>query len=370
LINIIFYIAIALLCYTYFFYPIFLLFLATFFKKPVDKKNSTPTVSLIIAAYNEQNFIYQKLINSLALDYDKNRIEIIVASDCSDDKTDEIASSFQDNGIRLVRLPYRGGKTAVQNLAFRQATGEILIFSDTKAIYDERAIRKIVENFNDQAVGCVGGCLLWKGTLQKSKNIIEWFEQKFKTSESEFYSIIGVDGCIYGVRKALFETLPENLTSDLVTPLRILQKGYRTVFEKEALCYVETVANEKSELKRKARTVRAGLFAIFNCRNMLNPLRYLRISFLLISRKVIRWLTPLLLLVCFVTNLILLHQDQIFYLSTLLIQVIFYLCALIGLKSELKIFKLPYRFCLLAIAAMYGWYLFLGSKNQEIWQRK
>lgn len=360
-----------LLLYTYVFYPYIIRLLSFFLGIDIHKKEFYPQVSIIISAYNEEDMIEEKILNSLSLDYPVDKMQIIVASDCSNDSTDDIVVKYQNRDVKLARLPKRGGKTAAQNYAFDFANGEIIIFTDVKAILDKQAIKSLVSNFSDKSIGCVGGRLIWKGALENSKNTVEKFDQNIKKIESQLYSTIGVDGCLYAIRSTLFEKIPENLTSDLVLPLLIVRKGCRTIFEKDAICSVKTVEQEESELKRKIRTVRAGLFGIFYNRTLLNPIKYPKLSFFIISKKILRWLTPLFLFLILITNILMVTTNHSIFVNTILVlQMLFYAFALSGIKFNSKLLQIPYRFSFLAIAAIIGWHQFMSGANVEIWERE
>ena len=364
----IFWVCLALIFYTYIGYPVIVSVLTPFFRKDIKKSYITPAVSLVIAAYNEEKDIESKILNSLNLNYPKEKLEIIVGSDCSTDKTDEIARKYQSEGIRLIRLPERGGKTAIQNYVVQQCKKEIIVFSDATSIYDKNAIRSLVRNFADPKVGCVGGRLLFKGnnqTLSATKNIIEKLDQTIKSFETNIHSTFGVDGCIYAVRKNLYQNLDPTLTSDFVEPLQIIKKGYRNIFEHDAVCYEEAVPDQKSEFHRKIRTVRAGLFGFFSVTDLINPFRFPFISFGLISRKFLRWCSPFLLIILFATNIMLVHI--IIFELLLMLQVTFYISAVIFKKNDNKLLRMPFHFCMLNAAAIRGWLEFSRGNKSEMW---
>jgi cellulose synthase/poly-beta-1,6-N-acetylglucosamine synthase-like glycosyltransferase len=338
-------------------------------------RNDLPRVSVVIAAYNEERSIGQKIENTLGLDYPKELMEIIVASDCSSDKTDEIARNYGDRGVKLSRMKERSGKTAAQNEAAKIAGGEILLFSDATTIYDRNAIKKIVPNFADSAVGCVGGRLIFHQHSEEKrvlpqKNLYELLEQYIRTEETRIWTTFGIDGCIYAVRKELYKPLDRNLTSDFVIPLMIIRDGYRVVFERHALAHEELPPFKGYELKRKIRTVRVGLTGMFAMRKLLNPLRYgFWIPFGLISHKVFRWLSPFFLMGLALTNFFLLKEFP--YNVFFGIQVLFYGLAAAGVvlndKLSSKIVSLPLYFCLLNMAAVFCFIEFIKGKRTEIW---
>jgi len=342
--------------------------------KKIRKADIRPTVTLIIAAYNEEVAIREKIENSLVLEYDKNKLEIIVASDCSTDKTDEIVRDYRNHGVRLVRLSERGGKTAVQNLAVKEAKGEILVFSDATTSYRTDTIQKIARFFADESVGCVGGKLLFKRKkgiiFGGEKNVIEEYDQYIKQRESEIQTIFGVNGCLYAVRKHLYESLSNNLTSDFVLPLKIIEKGYRVIYEPEALSFEEPCANARAEFKRKIRTVRAGITGLVNMRSLLNPFKRPFIFWGLVSHKLLRWLVPYFLLLAFGANLTLLGEND-FYKGCLIFQILIYAFTLTGYflektRYKVKIFPITFNFMMLNLAAIYGFVEFLKGNRGEI----
>lgn len=379
--TIVFFSAISLFFYTYFVYP-FLLFLLALLKPKklfltLRTNETIPSVSLIITAYNEENDIERKIKNSLNLDYPKEKIEIIVVSDGSKDNTDDIVSNYSQKGIKLISLSKRGGKTAAQNFAVKNANSEILIFSDATSIYEKDAIKQIVKNFSDPLVGCVGGKLIFLNSahsnhaLLESKSAFNMYEQFVKRYESIVFTTFGVDGCIYAIRSCLYEPLEEFLTSDFVLPLRVIKKGFRTIFEENAKCYEETPQDTKAEFNRKTRTVKAGLVGFFNMTNFLimsNKKKF--VSFGLISHKLLRWLTPFMLISVFISNFVLGFYQNTFFIFFML-QVVFYSLAAIGFFTSMRKFKvvnLAFNFCLYSVSALVGFIKFIKEKPNEIWE--
>ncbi|UCC80219.1 MAG: glycosyltransferase family 2 protein [Candidatus Zixiibacteriota bacterium] len=356
-------------------YFIFLWFISRFVHKNVDKKDFLPSVSFIIAAYNEEKVMRQKLENSLNLDYPSDKIQIIVASDCSDDNTDNIVREFKDKGIVLSRLETRGGKTANQNNALTAATGEILVFSDAGTVYDPLAIKKLVRNFNDPGIGCVGGRLIHVADTFKSlvdeKNYYTSFEQKTKIFESSIYSIIGVNGPIYAVRRDLYRPLPEDLTSDFLTPLFIIRRGCRAVYEPEAMSFEEVPPTSGTEFRRKIRTVRAGVTVLYAMRSLLNPFRYFWPGIFLVGHKLSRWFFFLLMIGLLISNLFVIYDDTIYSIA-FISQIMFYFLVIMAKLNKSfqksKIFSIPYFFFIYNLACVFGIAQFLSGKKSEIWE--
>lgn len=334
-----------------------------------------PHVSLIIAAYNEEKVIQRKIQESLALDYPKEKLEIIVASDASRDKTDEIVKSFSDDRIVLVRQDKRRGKTCAQNLAVTRARGSILVFSDATTVFANDAIRKLVRNFADCSVGCVGGeehFLKQDGKLSQEAGFFWRYERLLRRYESKLSSLIGVSGCIFAIRKELYEPLDENIIEDFALPLLVAEKGYRTVAEEEAIAYEEPAADTNYELARKARIVAGGINVVIQMKRLLNPFKYPLLAFQLISHKIFRWLAPFFMLSFFISNMFLLTHSKTFFITGFT-QIIVYFLALIGYfvkkhSHAPKVIRLLYHFCVMNGAAMLGIVRFLRGKRQVIWE--
>ena len=360
MLEIIFFFFIFIILYVYFGYPLIILMIAAINKKTVQKDEEfEPTVSIIIAAYNEQDIIEEKLKNSLSLDYPKDKLEIIVFSDASTDRTDEIIRPYQDKGIVLIQLSERKGKTAGQNLAVEHANGEIIVFSDANALYREEAIRKIVQNFADQSIGCVCGELVYysedKSLIGDAENVYWDYEKFIKRQENRTASILGANGSIYAVRKNLFVPLPEDIISDFIEPFKVIEQGYRVVYESKALSFEQSTTNFHEEYHRKRRIINRSLYALFNFKKFLNPAKFPLLSFQLVSHKLLRWLIPIYLPIIFIVNLFLLKS--LFFQITFGLQIIFYITAILGYLLEKKnwhniLFYTPFYYCLVNVASL------------------
>jgi cellulose synthase/poly-beta-1,6-N-acetylglucosamine synthase-like glycosyltransferase len=229
--EIIFILSTFLLFYIYFGYPIVLVIFSVFSKdkKPSLNEKYRPKVSLIIAAYNEERVIEKKIKNSLALDYPKDKLEIIIFSDSSVDKTDEIVKQYKDSGIKLYRIEGRRGKTFCQNEVVKLAEGEILIFSDANSMYQTDVIKNMIPYFSNDNIGCVVGELRYenKKTDKKSKHVegenIYWkYDKILKMLESKISSVVTANGSIYSIRKSVYVPLEANMNSDFIEVLRMI----------------------------------------------------------------------------------------------------------------------------------------------------
>jgi glycosyl transferase family 2 len=273
-------------------------------------------VTVVICAYNEERDIARKLEECLATEYPAERLEILVASDGSTDRTDEIVHGFAPR-VGLLRVEGRGGKTVAQNAAVREARGEILVFSDVTTVYTPRTIPEMVANFADPRVGCVGGDLHYekeaRNTSAEGRALFWGYERRLRVWESQVHSIIGVAGCVYAMRKRLYVPLDAAAISDFVQPGRVTERGHRTVLEPRALAF-EPVESRSlgEELYRRARVITRGLRGAFTMPALLNPFRHPWFATLLWSHRVLRWLVPVFLLLLLGASVALAGEGPVF----------------------------------------------------------
>lgn len=357
--TIAFWIFAAMIIYTYVGYALLIPIIALFFQRRTMKKDIEPKVTFLITAYNEGRSIAAKLENTISLDYPKDKLEVMVASDGSTDRTDETARGFADRGVVLKRVEGRVGKTATQNEAVKAATGNIIIFSDATTKYSKDAIKKIVRNYAEKGVGAVSGRYEYVNPTGASVGIgtiLFWkYENFIKSMQTRIRTITGCCGCIYSVRKEAYVPLPPDIISDLVEPLKIIERGYRIVFEPEAIAYEETTEKTSEEFKMRIRVITRAMLGILYVKSLLNPFKYPFVAFQLISHKVLRWLIPFFLIGLLILNYFLLGHW--FYNMTFITQVIFYSAAMIGLISNafgrsVKILAIPIYFCLVNSASL------------------
>lgn len=287
-----------LIIYPYIIYPCILLF----FPK-MDRANSTispvTSVSLFIAAYNEEKVIAQKLENSLELDWTNLEFEIVVGSDGSTDKTNEIVEKYASINpeIRLLKMELQSGKVNVLNKGIPLCKGEIILLSDANAMYNKECVQKIIPHFMDSNVGCVAGekRMVRRGEEISQNEGVYWkLESKIKQLEDKVSTVIGADGACYAIRKNLFEQLPRNTAvDDFLNSMWIVQKGYRIAYEPDAYSCEDAGTTLQQELKRKTR-IASGNF--YNLRFLTEFLKPSRISFLFISHKLLRWISPFILI--------------------------------------------------------------------------
>ena len=362
--------------YTYAGYALTIPVLSLFFRRQSRLGDIEPEVTFLIAAYNEEKNIRKKLEEVLALNYPKDKLEVIVASDGSTDRTDEIVKEFSSRGVILNRVEGRVGKTEAQNRTVAIATGTVIIFSDATTKYEQDAIRKIVRNYSDPSVGAVSGRYEYvnpTGASVGTGTILFWkYENFIKSMQTRIRTITGCCGCIYSVKKSAYVPLPPDIISDLVEPLKVIERGYRVVFEPEAVAYEETTEKPSEEFKMRVRVINRAMRGILYVRSLLNPFRYPFVSFQLISHKVLRWLIPFFLIGLFVSNYFLLGVHW-FYNLTFAGQIIFYLTVFIGLIAELLGYKIkavaiPLYFCVVNFASFLAFFKTLKGHRAVTWE--
>jgi glycosyltransferase involved in cell wall biosynthesis len=298
--EVLFWVSLALAAYPYAGYPLLLALL------PPPRRSARPvgaaapsdpapaTVTLLVAARNEEAQIGGRIEELLGQDFPRERLEILVASDASTDRTDEIVAAFGGH-VRLVRSPERLGKVGAQNLAIPHATGEILVLTDAASRFAPGTLRALVDAFADPSIGCVSTEDDVRGG--SGERLYVRFEMGLRRLEARFHSLIGVSGSGYAVRRALVSTFPAELPNDFVTPLLALRAGYRAVPEPRAVAVYGAAPGARVEFRRKVRTVIRGIATLLWARALLDPIRSPRTAFLLVSHKLLRWTVPLMLLV-------------------------------------------------------------------------
>ncbi|HEY6249067.1 MAG TPA: glycosyltransferase family 2 protein, partial [Candidatus Angelobacter sp.] len=285
------------LFYVYVGYPALLCLIASLRRQRKLAPRYTPSISILIAACNEQANIRQKLEQTLQLDYPSDKMEILVLSDGSSDATDQIVTNFADSRVRLVRIPERRGKTNAQNQGVNHAQGEVLVFSDATTIYHAQALRYLAANYQDPSVGAASGRYQYFDRHENSPTglgtIAFWnYENIIKIRQSRISTLTGCCGCIYSVRKGVYTALAPDVISDLVQPLWVIQQGYRVVFEDRALAYEQTTESTSEEFAMRVRVITRGMRGLLSVPELLKPWKYPWIAFQLFSHKILRWMVP------------------------------------------------------------------------------
>ena len=374
--QVVFLAAMAMIAFSYAGYPALMFALSHILKRPVRRDDITPRVSVIIAAYNEERDIGAKLKNTLWLDYPRDRMEIIVASDCSTDQTDEIVRSFGAQGVILRQQPERFGKTVAQNRAVKISSGEILIFSDATTMYKRDAIRKIVRNFADPEVGCVAGQLIYANSSSSAVGDgcrSYWGYEKFlKHCESQVGSLIGVSGCLYAVRRICHARLASDMIDDFVIATEIHLQGLRTIYEPEAIAVEDANRRSRDEFRMRVRVIKQTLSALHRYRHTLNPFRHKMFAFQMIAHKALRYAVPFLLIAAFIASGW--GSGSVVWLRFAFIgQLALYGAAIAGLVRERRKLKLgplaiPYYFALANAASLVAFWKALRGDAYVTWE--
>lgn len=364
-----------LLCLcSYALYPLFIWTLAKLFPFGVKQAVARPAVSIIIPAYNEAKDIENKIQNTLALDYPREKMEILIGSDGSTDRTAEIVKRSSNNNARLVEFGENRGKTAVQNDLAKLSKGDILVFTDAASFLKQDAITKLVRNFSDRRVGCVAGRMHFIDTnsniTTQSQGFYWRYECKIRELESKLGRLIGVDGPLYAVRRDCYIPLEKNIISDLITPLLVLNRGKKVVLEPEAVVYEDPTLKSRQELITRRRITLRGLASLFAHSELLNPLKSTLLSAQLFFHKILRWFIGPLVMVNGLACTFL-SSNQIFA-TILIFYVLFGMAALggwvldhFGMRN--RVFAVPYYFTLVNLAATLGIIDFFRRKQAISW---
>jgi cellulose synthase/poly-beta-1,6-N-acetylglucosamine synthase-like glycosyltransferase len=292
-----------------------------------------------------------------------------VVSDGSTDATDAIVKEYSSRGVKLKAFRQRAGKTVALAGTVGEAAGEIIVFSDANGMYRKDAVKKLAGNFHDGTVGCVCGNLVYTGS-DRGENVYWNFERMIKKYENRAGSILGAAGSIFAVRKELYVPLKVPVVDDFIEPLMILKKGYKVLFEPEAVSVEEMAASITGEYARKVRIITSSISGISNIGELFNPLKYGLFSLQLVSHKMLRWLAPFFLIALFTANLFLL--SGVFYRVTMAVQVILCLLGLAGFFLDrkdvnIKIFSIPLYFMVVNLAALNAWYNFILGEKMIKW---
>jgi cellulose synthase/poly-beta-1,6-N-acetylglucosamine synthase-like glycosyltransferase len=374
--EILLWLSVAALAYTYAGYPLLVAIVSRLWPRPVRQGEAKPSVSVIIAAYNEERDLARKLENTLALEYPRDRLEVIVVSDGSTDGTDEIAQSFAAHGVRLHRLTGRRGKTTAQNAAVSRSHGEILVFSDATTYCEPHVLRAMVRNFTDAAVGCVTGRVRYvdptASAVGRGARCYWSYETFLRRHESRIGSLLGASGALYAVRRSCYVPLDQEACSDFVIATKMVEQGRRTIYEPEALCVEETNRRSEVELRMRVRIITQTLSDLWRHRAMLNPCRGGFYAVQLLSHKLLRYLVPFLLLTMLLVSAPLARVSG-FYAVLLGAQLGFYAVAAASWAVErlglrIGLLALPQYFVLANLAVVLALYQFLRGERYARWE--
>jgi GT2 family glycosyltransferase len=372
-----FWLSFALLGYVYFGYPAVAAIRARFWPRPRRRAPIEPRVSIVVVAHNEVDRIARRIENLLALDYPRDQLDIVVGSDGSNDDTVALARRYEALGITVHDFTQRRGKPATVNAVVPLVRGDIVVFADARQRFEPAALRALVANFADPAVGAASGELVLtarQGTATAGQGAsFYWRYEKFiRCAEGRGDSTVGATGAIYAIRRTLFDRIPDDtLLDDVLIPLRIVKAGYRVVFEPDARAHDLASATAKQEFVRKTRTI-AGMFQLLARETwLLNPLRN-RLWFETVSHKVLRLSLPMLHAALLISTIAL--ADRGFFGFMLASQLAFYGCAVVGSlqrdgRRHSTLVTAPCAMCVLLWATVVGFYRFAMHRQQVTWER-
>jgi cellulose synthase/poly-beta-1,6-N-acetylglucosamine synthase-like glycosyltransferase len=359
--------------YAYAIYPLVLALLSLGWKPPAPVADPSdeelPAVTLLIAALDEEAIIAEKIENSLRLDYPPGKLRVVVVSDGSTDRTDEIVRRYEPRGVALFRVEPREGKSLARNRAAEAATGDVLVMSDANAMYESEAIRKLARHFADPSVGAVCGEL--RLMRERGRENLYWrYEKWIKRLEDRFHSIIGANGSIYAIRRSLYVPLPAEVDDDFLEPLRAFLGGHAVRYEPEAVSVERDIEsrNVTREFSAKRRTVLRGIQSLHYLSKVADPFQPPALAFELISHKIFKWLVPFFLVGILAANAFLL--DRPVFVAAFAVQLFLYGWAIAGMATRRRIFYIPAFFVLTNAAAFFGVIAFLAGRRSRTWRKQ
>ena len=373
--RLLFFSSIGIILYVYAGYPIVLFILGLFKrrrKQRPDELEEYPSVALIISVYNEEKIIKEKIENSLQLDYPKDKLRIVIASDGSIDDTERIVKEYEGGNIVLKSFDIREGKSAALNRTILGINEEILVFSDANAFYKEDTLKKLVRNFADEDVGCAVGRLVYVSNhsyVGRGESLYWRYESLLNRLESRMRSVLVGTGTIFAIRRGLFRPVMNDVANDFQVPAEVAAQGYGVVYESEAIAYERSTYFFREEFARKRRIIVRGLTGYRHLKhNFGSPFRV----FQFISRKLLRWwIGPLLPLIYF-TNLLLI--DNPIFMTLFVLQNIFYISAAVGAllrrgRIQSKYLFVPFYFVLVNAASLAAITTYLSGRRLSSWEK-
>jgi len=388
--KIIFWVFLFIIFYAYIGYGILLFFLVRIKrlftkKKGIYNPDYEPEVTLFVAAYNEKDYVHEKVKNSFSLEYPQEKVRQVWVTDGSNDGTPDILKQYADKGVEVYHEEARGGKIGAMNRGMKFVKSPIVIFSDGNTNLGHESIRRIVNMFSDPKVGCVSG---EKRIYQKDSDSaagtegIYWkYESALKKWDAELYSVVGAAGELFAIRTEFFQHVEQDtLLDDFMISLRVAMKGYTIQYDPEAYAIETSSANVKEELKRKIRISAGGIQSIVRLAPLLNVFKYGVLSFQYISHRVLRWtLAPLGLLILLLSNIMITSQEGFLNFESVFTwiiyaQFVFYFAALLGWFLEnkeikVKILFIPYYFFIMNLSVYLGFIRYIKGNQSVKWER-
>jgi glycosyltransferase involved in cell wall biosynthesis len=368
----VFYLSLFGIFHSYFGYPLSLWILARFRRRKVDKRPMAPSVSIIVAAHDEEKKIEQKIQNLLEIDYPDDKMEVIIVSDGSVDLTNAIVAGYQDRGVKLLALPDQRGKEYAQLMAVQIARGEIFVFTDVAAHFKPDGIREIVANFADPSVGCVSSqdLVICAEGASSGESLYVRYEMWLRRLESRVQSLVGLSGSFFAARNSLCQDFNSEMDSDFKTVLNAIKAGKRAVIDSQAVCYYSDLSDPRKEGIRKERTVLRGMIVFFRHLSLLNPLKHGFFSYEYACHKLLRWCVPFFSVSVLVSNAVL-SLRSIDFMVILGLQIAFYGAGILHFFNLSSLNHLPFRissyFITANLSIVMAWLRFLRGERIIKW---
>jgi cellulose synthase/poly-beta-1,6-N-acetylglucosamine synthase-like glycosyltransferase len=364
--------------YPYVAYPVCVALLKALRPRPIQADLITPRVTVVIAAYNEASHIEATVRNKLQQDYPAGLLDVMVASDGSTDETDQVLAqlSAQDSRVSFLRQEPRSGKTAALNSLLERARGELIVFSDANSMYRPDTVRQLVAPFADPDVGYVSGRMLYVDSggslIGDGCSAYMRYENALRSWESAIGSIVGVDGAVDAVRRSLYRRMRPDQLPDFVLPLAVVEQGYRVVYAPEAVLVEETLISESAEYRMRVRVALRALWALWDKRALLNPVRFPLFSWQLASHKLLRYLSFLPLGLAALIDWVLLPRGRL-YAWVAAAECLAGMLAILALRGPQWLRAFPparycYYFLILNWASAVALWRFLHGEKQVLWQ--
>ncbi|MCK9157374.1 MAG: glycosyltransferase family 2 protein [Candidatus Cloacimonas sp.] len=374
--KIVFWVSWLLLAYHLFGYGLILfIFNALFTKKKslYPEPDEYPSITVLCPAYNEEKLIEAKIQSFLNLDYPKDKIKMIVISDDSTDKTNEIVEKYTNYNISLVIQKPRAGKQNAHNLVLPMLDTEYILSTDADCLFEPDSVKILVANMlSDRRIGLVSGAVkkVDKGNRESGEGIYWKYESFLKLMESKFKTIIGATGVMYLIKRELFTPISSNSPDDFERVLLIIKNGYYATYEPRATISLEVTEKATEEVQRKIRIITQEWFVLKRNKELMNPFRYPAVSFIFFSHKLLRWLFFVFVLTGFISNAFLISVG--FYRVVFILQIVVYLLGTLGLISQAKGKHIPLTglagyFVAMVYSSAVAFFHFLQDKKYDLW---
>ncbi len=379
LLTILFWVSFFIVFYAFIGYGIVITFLAKIKGKPsVAVPKQWMPVTLVIPCYNEADILHTKIQNCLALDYPKDKLQLMFITDGSTDNSPDVISQY--GNITLLHSPVRGGKSAAENRAMQHVATPVVIFTDANTELNGQAVKNIVRHFSDERVGCVSGEKRVMSNEEDGASATEgiyWkYESFLKKKDSDWYTAVGAAGELVAFRTSLYEAMPhDTILDDFVQSMQIASKGYKIVYEPEAYAMENPSSNIKEEMKRKVRICAGGWQSIVRLQSRISFKSDAKLAFQYYSHRVLRWtITPFLMILMFITSGLLSVYGNAFQQSLFGLQALFYASAFAGYMAEtknirIKLLYVPFYFCMMNWCVIAGLKRHLKKQQSGVWEK-